>query len=230
MYYYIERTDSWRNKKTDGVLVNPEFQFKILNTINSERTHILPVSKASPTTRYRELCSGWFAFLLTTLFKAFVKSYNQPRHVCLSVSVKHRDSQRRNFGATPHLGFLITSVNMLWFNVKSDKNDWYLTWRRTNIQANGLRTENRPLSVQYEMSLLVVFITETYILGSLWHKGWGRRKSWPYKHNNITLKIITDIVLFLPFLFWLLLRTHLRCRGYCCACSHAVTHTHTHTR
>jgi len=37
-YYYIERTYSWKNEKTDVVLVNPVFQFKILNTINSEHT------------------------------------------------------------------------------------------------------------------------------------------------------------------------------------------------
>jgi hypothetical protein len=40
-YYYTERTDSWKNEKTDVVLVNPVFQFKILNTMNSEQTHSL---------------------------------------------------------------------------------------------------------------------------------------------------------------------------------------------
>ena len=62
MYYYTERTDSWKNEKTDAMLGNPEFQFKILNTINSVHTLIVPVSKASPTTRYRDLCFGRFAF------------------------------------------------------------------------------------------------------------------------------------------------------------------------
>jgi len=32
------------------------------------------------------------------------------------------------------------------------------------------------------------------------------------------------------FLFWTLLPTHCRCRGYFCTSSHTVTHTHTHTR
>jgi hypothetical protein len=63
---------------------------------------------------------GIFAFLLTTFFKVFVTSDNQPRHVCLSVSMKQRDSHRRRFDAISNLGFLLTFVDIR-YDIKTNK-------------------------------------------------------------------------------------------------------------